>query len=71
MYESDDEPALDASIERLARDPRVKSVQRNQPFEALDAPRPAYRTLEYGAVAIRADLAHRTSTGKEIGRAHV
>lgn len=66
VYEVADETTLAAAIDRLARDRRVESVQRNQPFEALDAPGLAYREFAYAAAAIRADAAHRTSTGKGV-----
>jgi subtilisin family serine protease len=69
VYELSDEPTLEALLERLARDARVESVQRNQAFDAFEAPAPpgrGYRALAYGAAAIRADLAHRSSTGKGV-----
>lgn len=66
VYELDDAAALARKLARLARDPRVESVQPNQPFEALQAAGEAYRGLAYGAAAIGADRAHRTSTGKGV-----
>jgi subtilisin family serine protease len=54
-------------IPRLASDPRVESVQVNQLFHSLDDLRSdPYARLQYGAGAIRADLAHRWVTGKGV-----
>jgi subtilisin family serine protease len=59
--------SADEVIARLAADPLVESVQPNQVFEGLgeihDDP---YAGLQYGAHAIRADLAHRWATGKGV-----
>lgn len=61
------EESLPAVIERLRADPLVESVQPNQVFQGLEAPGAgSYATLSYGARAIRADVAHRVSTGKGV-----
>ncbi|MBK7542030.1 MAG: S8 family serine peptidase [Candidatus Competibacteraceae bacterium] len=54
-------------IGRLNADPRVVLVQPNQSFEGLQggASNP-YRELAYGAKQLRADLAHRASTGRDV-----
>jgi subtilisin family serine protease len=66
VYEASDAPALAASLDRLARDARVESVQRNQSFGLLDAPDRGLRSLAYGAAAIGADRAQRIATGRGI-----
>lgn len=56
--------AVDEVMARLAADPRVALVQPNQVFQGLHAAHnDPYATLQYGARAIRADLAHRWATG--------
>jgi subtilisin family serine protease len=56
-------------IEALARDHRVRLAQRVQTFETLAGP-PAYNDpyhhLQHGAMAIRADAAHRWATGRGV-----
>ena len=54
-------------IARLQRDPLVESVQANQFFGGLArAHNDPYASLQYGAHAIRADLAHRYATGRGV-----
>ncbi len=58
---------LENIVDRLRRDPRVESVQANVVFAGIrGGHRDPYAALEYGATAIRADRAHRTSTGKGV-----
>jgi subtilisin family serine protease len=67
VFQVPDERSLLDVIERLKADPLVESVQPNQVFEGLEAPRAdSYAALSYGARAIRADVAHRVSTGKGV-----
>jgi subtilisin family serine protease len=67
VFQIPERRSVDQVIERLAADPLVESVQPNQVFEGLgeihDDP---YAGLQYGAHAIRADLAHRWATGKGV-----
>jgi subtilisin family serine protease len=59
--------SIDATIARLAADPRVESVQLNQRFRGLGvAYNDQYASLQYGARVIRADAAHRWATGKGV-----
>jgi subtilisin family serine protease len=59
--------AVDEVMARLAADPRVALVQPNQVFQGLHAAHnDPYATLQYGARAIRADLAHRWATGQGV-----
>jgi subtilisin family serine protease len=54
-------------VEQLRTDPRVESVEPNQVFEGAQTQRvDPYAGFEYGSAAIRADVAHRISTGKGV-----
>jgi subtilisin family serine protease len=54
-------------VEQLRMDPRVESVEPNQVFEgAQTLHTDPYAAFEYGSAAIRADVAHRISTGKGV-----
>lgn len=67
VYEISAEQNLENIVERLRRDPRVESVQANVVFAGIRGGHSdPYASLEYGATAIRADRAHRTSTGKGV-----
>jgi len=67
VFQVPDDRSIEEVIARLQRDPFVASVQANQLFGGLarlhDDP---YASLQYGAHAIRADLAHRWATGKGV-----
>lgn len=67
VFQIPERRSVDEVIARLAADPLVESVQPNQVFEGLgeihDDP---YASLQYGAHAIRADLAHRWATGRGV-----
>lgn len=67
VFQIPESRSVDEVIVRLAADPLVESVQLNQVFEGLgeihDDP---YAALQYGAHAIRADLAHRWATGRGV-----
>jgi subtilisin family serine protease len=59
--------SVDAVIARLAADPQVETVQRNQRFRGLGViHNDKYAWLQYGAMTIRADEAHRWTTGKGV-----
>jgi subtilisin family serine protease len=59
--------SIDEVIDRLAADPRVRSVQLNQRFQGLGvAHNDEHASYQYGARAIRADAAHRWATGKGV-----
>jgi subtilisin family serine protease len=59
--------SLDEVLARLAADPRVEAVQRNQQFQGLAVVHnDYYAPLQYGAQLIRADLAHRWATGRGV-----
>ncbi|HEX6136497.1 MAG TPA: S8 family serine peptidase [Casimicrobiaceae bacterium] len=67
VFEVPGDASVDALVERLRTDPRVESVQPNRVFEGAQAPQAgAYSSLEYASAAIRADEAHRVSTGKGV-----
>ena len=67
VYQIPEDQLLESVVEQLGRDPRVESVQTNQVFAGVQGSHSdPYATLEYGAVAIRADRAHRVSTGKGV-----
>src|SRR5215467_6479344 len=67
VFEMPDGRSIEDVIDRLRRDRLVESVQANQPFGALASPHTdPYGSLQYGAHAIRADLAHRWATGKGV-----
>lgn len=61
------ERALDEIVGRLAADPRVESVQRNQTFYGLATSyNDPYLTMQHGVHTIRADLVHRWATGRGV-----
>ena len=67
VYQFSDDRSLESVVEQLRRDPRIESVQTNQVFAGLRGGHSdPYAALEYGATAIRADRAHRISTGKGV-----
>lgn len=67
VYQVPDGRVLEHVIEQLRRDRRVESAQANQVFAGMQASHSdPYASLEYGATAIRADRAHRVSTGKGV-----
>jgi subtilisin family serine protease len=67
VYQVPADQPLDAVIARLKTDPRVELVQPNQTFEGLQTTtRDPYAELAYGAKLLRADLAHRVSTGQGV-----
>ncbi len=67
VYQIPDDRPLESVVEQLRRDSRVESVQINQVFAGVLAGHSdPYAALEYGAIAIRADRAHRVSTGKGV-----
>ncbi|MGI9334650.1 MAG: S8 family serine peptidase [Gammaproteobacteria bacterium] len=62
-----DPESLDVIVERLGRDPRVESAQRNQAFYSLAGePEGGYAKYQYGLASIGADRAHTSSTGKGV-----
>jgi len=67
VFEIPQDRSMSEVITRLAADPMVESVQPNQTFDGLgDIHGDPYADLQYGAHAIRADLAHRWATGKGV-----
>jgi subtilisin family serine protease len=67
VYEIPGDRPLASVLDRLRRDPRVESVQINSVFAGMQASHSdQYAALEYGAIAMRADQAHRLSTGKGV-----
>lgn len=61
------ERSLQDVAKRLAADPRIESVQFNSIFQGLATVyNDHYAKLQYGAQVIRADRAHRLSTGKGV-----
>jgi subtilisin family serine protease len=67
VFEVPDDRSIEDVIARLRRDPLVESVQANQVFGGLAlAHNDPYASLQYGAHAIRADLAHRWATGRGV-----
>ncbi len=67
VYEIPGDRALGDVLDRLRRDPRVESVQMNAVFAGIQGSHSdQYAALEYGAIAMRADQAHRLSTGKGV-----
>ena len=67
VFEVPDDRSIEDVIARLRRDPFVESVQANQVFGGLAfAHNDPYASLQYGAHAIRADLAHRWATGRGV-----
>lgn len=66
------EQSVDAVLSQIKADPRVELAQRNQTFEGLQTgAATAYYELAYGAKLLRADLAHRVSTGRDVSVAVV
>lgn len=67
VYQVPADQPLETVIARLKTDPRVELVQPNQTFEGLQAAPPGpYAEMAYGAKLLRADLAHRISTGQGV-----
>jgi subtilisin family serine protease len=67
VFEVPGDRSIEDVIARLRRDPLVESVQANQVFGGLAvAHNDPYASLQYGAHAIRADLAHRWATGRGV-----
>ena len=67
VYQIPDDRSLESVVDQLRRDPRVESVQTNQVFAGvLGGHSDPYAALQYGATAIRADRAHRMSTGRGV-----
>ncbi len=67
VYQVPADQPLDTVIAKLKTDPRVELVQANQSFEGLQAAPPdPYAEMAYGAKLLRADLAHRISTGQGV-----
>ena len=67
VYQIPEDQSLELVVEKLQRDPRVESVQANAVFAGTQGSHSdPYAALEYGALAIRADRAHRVSTGKGV-----
>jgi subtilisin family serine protease len=67
VYQVPTDRPVDEILLRLAADPRVESVQPNHVFEGLvTVHNDPYATLQHGAQAIRADLAHHLATGKGV-----
>jgi subtilisin family serine protease len=61
------ERSLTEVLQQLAADPRVEAVQPNQSFQGLTtAYNDPYAHLQYGARAVRADLAHQVVTGRGV-----
>jgi len=66
------ERSIAETLQRLAADPRVESVQHNQVFQGLTTTRnDPYASLQHGAQAMQMDAAHRWATGKGIAVAVV
>ena len=67
VYQVPPDQPLEALVTRLQRDPRVELVQTNRLFEGQQAaPGDPYATLAYGVKLMRADQAHRLSTGRGV-----
>jgi len=67
VFQVPEDQPLETVIARLKADPRVELAQPNQSFEGLQAASPdPYAELAYGAKLVRADLAHRVSTGQGV-----
>ena len=67
VYQIPDDRSLESVVDQLRRDPRVESVQTNQVFAGVRGGHSdPYAALQYGATAIRADRAHRKSTGRGV-----
>ena len=59
--------SIDEVMARLAADPQVESVQLNQVFQGLGMGyNDKYAPQQYGPRAVRADMAHRVTTGKGV-----
>jgi hypothetical protein len=67
VFQVTDDRPVDVVIAQLTADPRVESVQSNQVFTGLQARAgDPYAPLQYGARAVRADLAHIWATGRGV-----
>jgi Subtilase family len=67
VFQVTDDRPVDEVITQLTADPRVESAQSNQVFAGLQARAgDPYASLQYGARAVRADLAHRWATGRGV-----
>jgi subtilisin family serine protease len=67
VFQVPEDRSIAAVLARLAADPRVDLAQLNQVFEGLRAAHSdPYAPLQYGAQVIRADAAHRSSTGRRV-----
>ena len=67
VFQVTDDRPIDEVLARLTADPRVESVQFNQVFTGLQARAgDPYASLQYGARAVRADLAHIWATGRGV-----
>ena len=67
VFQAADDRSAEEVVVQLAADPRVEAVQLNQVFDGLiEVHDDQYAPLQYGAHAIRADLAHRFATGKGV-----
>lgn len=67
VYQIPDDRSLESVVDQLRRDRRVESVQANQVFAGVRGGHSdPYAALQYGATAIRADRAHRMSTGRGV-----
>ena len=67
VYQVPADQPLETVIARLKTDPRVELVQPNQSFDGLQTATPdPYAEMAYGAKLLRADLAHRVSTGQGV-----
>jgi subtilisin family serine protease len=67
VFQAADDRSAEEVATQLTADPRVETVQPNQAFDGLvEVHDDQYAALQYGAHAIRADLAHRFATGKGV-----
>ncbi len=67
VYQVPPDQPLEAMVARLQSDPRVDLVQTNRLFEGQQAaPGDPYAALAYGVKLMRADQAHRISTGRGV-----
>jgi subtilisin family serine protease len=67
VFQVTDDRPLEVVIAQLTADPRVESAQSNQVFTGLQARAgDPYASFQYGARAVRADLAHTWATGRNV-----
>ena len=67
VYQVPDDRDIESLLARLKRDPRVESAQINVVFSGIQGKLgDPYGAMAYGAHAVRADRAHRVSTGKGV-----